>query len=103
MYYADVWGREATDAKLEEWSADPDCSNAKECRDILERRAKTAAVETARRAKVREELKANPFDPRNEISADGRHVARQVVKHLWIIMVAMPITLGVLYGLLTTH
>ena len=48
--------------------------NAKECLELLEKRK---AIEQIRRSNVREELQSNPFDPRNEVSADGRHIAFQ--------------------------
>lgn len=65
-------------------------------------------------------LAANPFDSRNEISADGRHIAEnqtllrrnevsadaryiagKIVSHMWIIFVLLPIVLGVLFAILT--
>ena len=82
--------------ELAKYAADPDCSNAKECLELLNIRKE---AEQIRRSKVREELQSNPFDPRNEVSADARHIAKQVVKHLWIIFVALPFVLGVLYSI----
>jgi hypothetical protein len=37
------------------------------------------------------------FNPRTEISADARHIARRVVINLWIIFVALPLALALLY------
>jgi len=40
---------------------------------------------------------ASPFDPRVDISADARHIAGRIVKHLWIIFVLLPCIFGLLY------
>lgn len=56
-------------------------------RQFLDERAK---------AIKREELIENPFDPRKEVSADARHIA----KHLWILGVAVPVAAAVLLWLL---
>ena len=42
----------------------------------------------------------NPFDPRSEVSADAKHIAGRIVKHLWIIFVLLPVVLALLYSLL---
>jgi len=34
------------------------------------------------------------------VSADARHIAGTIVKHLWIIFVALPFVLAILYGIL---
>jgi rhodanese-related sulfurtransferase len=34
---------------------------------------------------------ATLFDARTEVSADARHIAGRVVKHLWIIFVLLPV------------
>ena len=39
------------------------------------------------------------FDPRTEVSADALYVASQIVKHLWILSVGVPILLGLLLWL----
>lgn len=52
-----------------------------------------------RLAAKRAALEANPFDPRTEISADAKHVASRVVTNLWIIFVALPFVLGILYAI----
>ena len=41
-----------------------------------------------------------PFDPRTEVSADGRYIARKVVTHLWILFVALPVVLIILVQIL---
>jgi hypothetical protein len=46
-------------------------------------------------------LVANPFDSRNEISADARYIGGKIVSHTWIIFVLLPIVLGVLFAILT--
>jgi len=45
-------------------------------------------------------VQEKPFDPRIEISADGRHISGRIVKHLWIIFAALAFIPGVLYVLL---
>jgi len=92
------------DDRLAKIAADPNCSNSKECLELLAKRqakrAKRAEEEQIRRENVRAELERNPFDPRNEVSADARHIARHIVKHLWIIFVALPFVLAVLFVIL---
>lgn len=44
----------------------------------------------------REELTENPFDPRTEVSADARHIA----KHLWILFAVLPVVAALLLWLL---
>jgi hypothetical protein len=41
-----------------------------------------------------------PFNPRTEVSADAKYVARKVVTHLWILFVALPIVLIILVEIL---
>lgn len=48
----------------------------------------------------REYLQKNPFDPRTEVSADARYMAAQIIKHLWIIFILLPVVLAVLYAIL---
>jgi hypothetical protein len=89
-----------SEERLAAIAADPDCSNAKECLEEIAKRqserALRAEAEQLRRVSVRSELQEHPFDPRNEVSADARHV----VKHLWIIFVALPFVLALLYVIL---
>ena len=82
-----------TDNDLTKASTDPNCSNAKECLEELEKRKQR---EESRRAKVRERLASNPFDPRNEVSADARHISGRIVKHLWIIFILIPTFFAIL-------
>lgn len=57
------------------------------------------------------DTKEGEFDPRTEISADAAHIAQcaredaqessgRIVKHMWIIFVALPFVLGSLIMLL---
>ncbi len=39
----------------------------------------------------RQESLANPFDVRNEVSADARHI----VKHIWIVSVLIPALIAI--------
>jgi hypothetical protein len=84
-----------SDEELGKWATDPNCIDATTCALILaERRTNRAAAnreKTADRARKRAELQDNPFDPRTEVSADAKHV----VKHLWILLVLLPFTIGV--------
>lgn len=92
------------DDRLAENAADPNCSNSKECLELLAKRraerANRAEKEQVRRENVRAELQKNPFDPRNEVSADARYIAGRIVKNLWIIFVALPFVLGILIVIL---
>jgi B-box zinc finger len=40
-----------------------------------------------------------PFDPRVETSADARYIAGHIVKHLWIIFVALPFVAALLFAI----
>jgi hypothetical protein len=48
----------------------------------------------------RRELEDNPFNPRIEISADARHITSNIVKHLWMIFVLLPLLVLILYSAL---
>lgn len=37
-----------------------------------------------------------PFDARNEVSADARHIASHIIKHMWIIGVGLPVVAALL-------
>jgi predicted ATP-dependent serine protease len=41
-----------------------------------------------------------PFDSRTEVSADARHIAGRIVKHMWIIAVLLPVIIGLAWALL---
>ena len=89
-----------SEESLEKCASDPNCRNAEECLRMLEKRRPSkgldalrkelAETERIRRQAVRTELQENPFDPRQEVSADAHHVANQIVMHLWIIFVVLP-------------
>jgi hypothetical protein len=38
----------------------------------------------------------DPFDPRTDISADGRYIANRIVLNLWIILVLIPVFCGII-------
>lgn len=90
MYVADLYEKKnLTVASLEKFAADPECSNANECHARLE--------------KIRadlEELQSNPFDPRHEVSADARHIAKLIVTNLWVIFVLIPVVIAICYALI---
>src|SRR3984885_5940175 len=112
-YYQQTWSE--SDEVVAKAASDPNCKNQQECLDVLAERKATRAVqekqeaaravqEKIRRETVRAELQDNPFDPRHEISADAKHIAKvvsgRIVKNLWIIFVALPFVLGLLYAFL---
>lgn len=112
-YYTDPSSE--SDEALITSANDPNCKNQQECLEALaarkalkarleERRAVRAEEEKIRRETVRVELKDNPFDPRHETSADAEYIAKvvggRIVMHMWIILVALPFVLGVLYAIL---
>jgi hypothetical protein len=105
----------APDEQLEQWAMDPDCVERDQCRTYLaERLAKRCTLEPERRRAIaaqqeewriagaakREDLQNSPFDPRTEVSADARHIAGNIVKHLWIICIVLPFVLAILYAIL---
>jgi hypothetical protein len=64
---------------------------------------RTPEAEAAYKAKLEAARLAsanNPFDSRTEVSADARHIAGHIVKHLWIIFVLLPVVLGILFAIL---
>jgi hypothetical protein len=89
---------------LQKWASDPNCIEKDKCAAALTQKiAKHQALrleQEERNAAKRAQLQENPFDPRTEVSADARHVARQIVKNLWIIFVVLPFVLGLLYEIL---
>lgn len=84
---------QATNDQLENLTVDPNVSNIGEVAAFL---AKSREAEQLRREHIRAELQNNPLDPRREITADARYI----VKNLWIIFVALPFVLGILYYIL---
>jgi hypothetical protein len=104
-WYVAIEGR-ASDEDLEKWANDPLCIEQAECARALakrqEHRARLREAARSRAATKRAELDENPFDPRTEVSADAQHIAGQIVKHLWILFVLLPIIAFVLYGVLSS-
>jgi len=90
----------ASDEQLERWGIDPDCIEKDICAAYLAeriaKRERNAAAQSITRAAKRKELQDNPFDPRTEVSADAKHIAGRIVKHLWILFVLLPFIIGVL-------
>ena|ERR1700733_5918214 len=89
-YYQQTWSE--SDEVVAKAASDPNCKNQQECLDVLAERKATRAVqekqeaaravqEKIRRETVRAELQDNPFDPRHEISADAKHIAKVVGGH----------------------
>jgi hypothetical protein len=88
----------ATNEQLEQWAADPGCIEQGVCASILaKRKVKTTGPAES---SVSATTHVTPFDPRTEVSADARHIAGKIVMHLWILFVALPIALAVLYLIL---
>jgi len=79
--------------ELEKWASDPCCNQRSLVSTRLEwmRKGyvKPLGIDTG-----------GPFSPRVDISADARYVAGRIVKHLWIIFVALPFVLAVLLVIL---
>jgi hypothetical protein len=94
----------ASNKELQKWATDPECIEKDECAAFLTKRlAEQARLQAERdeaRAKKRAEFQEDPFDPRTEVSADAKHIAGRIIKHLWIIFVLLPVVLGVLWALL---
>jgi hypothetical protein len=88
----------ATNEQLEQWAADPNCIEQELCANLMAKRIqKTSGLtETSSPATTQ----VSPFDSRTEISADARHIADKIVMHLWILFVALPIALAILYSIL---
>jgi hypothetical protein len=76
--------------ELEKWASDPNCNQRSFVSPRLEwmRKGyvKPLGLDTG-----------GPFDSRTEISADARYVSGRIVKHLWIIFVALPFVLAILF------
>lgn len=103
-YHIDGQMEFQSNEKLEQWAADPNCIEQEACTAFLAKRkshqAAELAEEEARRTAKRKELEENPFDPRSEVSADAKHIANKIIVHLWILFVALPLMLALLYSLL---
>jgi hypothetical protein len=90
----------ASDEQLQEWASDPDCIEQEQSAAHLNCRLAERAKRKEELAAKRQELQDNPFDPRTEVSADAKHIASRVVTHLWILFVALPLVLALLFQLL---
>jgi len=102
-------------AELEKWASDPECKQQVLCLEELKKRRTDSARSsvsgwttamseaTPTNAQMAEAL----FDPRYDVSADAKHIAnaversgRRIAVHLWILFVALPVVLGILYAIL---
>jgi hypothetical protein len=114
MYEARKWGDPGleyfSDTKLEYFATDARCLDRDECQRLLESRrvsreriAQAKATDEERERirweKIRADLQNRPFDPRNEVSADAKHIASRIVTHLWILFVLLPFLLGILIAI----
>jgi hypothetical protein len=78
----------ASKEQLEKWASDPECNQR-----IVSATGLKAEDNAAKPAEV-------PFYRRTEVSADARYIAGRIIKHLWIIFVALPFVLAILFLLL---
>jgi hypothetical protein len=78
-----------SDEALQKLSHDPMCNQIFACQRAL-----------ARRVAREMNPQGNPFNPRTEVSEDARYIAGHIVKHLWIIFVAFPFVVAILYEIL---
>ena len=74
----------ASNEQLIKWASDPECNQKLLCATALGNMAKLGEL---------------PFHPRTEVSADARYIAGHIVKHLWIIFVALPFVLALLFAI----
>jgi len=86
--------------QLEQWASDANCIEQADVLGFLYRLRQETAAAKAQLEQRRHELAERPFDPRTEVSADARYIARRVAIHMWILFVAFPIVLVILYNLL---
>ena len=91
---------DATEFQLEQWANDPNCYQQAFCAAELQRRGTKQVPRPDQLDERRDRRQERPFDPRTEISADAVHIASRIVTHLWIIFVALPAILGLLYILI---
>jgi len=82
-----------SDEQVQKWASDPDCIEQEQAAAHMKWRLAELAAK-------RQELQDNPFDPRTEVSADAKHIARKVITHLWILFVALPLVLALLFQML---
>ena len=84
--------RQASRQELEKWANDPRCFEMELCaQEIATRDASSEKREAGRPPTPLKEPEGRPFDPRTDISADARHIAGRIVKHLWIIFILLPV------------
>lgn len=109
----------ASDEQLRRWASDPYCNQKFLCDAALAREDISALLVTPQAPRPKNDqalgmsdptltnaqLAQMLFDPRSDVSADARHIAaavewsgRRIVKHLWIIFVALPFVLAVLWA-----
>jgi len=67
------------------------------------KRPENIAENPIAQAAAREIAVESPFDPRIEISADARHIAGKIIKHLWIIFVLLPIVLVIAFEIVSAR
>ena len=90
----------APDEQVQKWANDPDCIEQEQAAAHMKWRLAERAKRKEELVAKRQELQDNPFDPRTEVSADAKHIARKVVTHLWILFVALPLVLTLLFQML---
>lgn len=83
----------ASDESLATWAADDNCLDKKAILKVIDERREKAEKDEEALALRKIALEARPFDPRTELSADGK----RIVKHLWIIFVVIPTIVTLLY------
>ncbi len=107
----------AAQVDLEKWASDSECKQQVPCIKELRKRRSNAAKSSVPgwTAAMSEATLTNAptaemlFEPRTDISADAKHIAsaversgRRIVTHLWILFVALPAVVGILYAILTS-
>jgi hypothetical protein len=90
----------ASDEQVQKWASDPDCIEQEQAAAHMKWRLAERAKRKEELVAKRQVLQENPFDPRTEVSADAKHIAGRVVTHLWILFVALPLVLVLLFQLL---
>jgi hypothetical protein len=89
-----------SDEQVQKWASDPDCIEQEQAAAHMQWRLAERAKRQEELAAKRQALVDNPFDPRTEVSADAKHIARRIVTHLWILFVALPLVLVLLFQML---
>ena len=65
-------------------------------RNLMHGEAAEHEIEARR---LRDEGLEKPFDPRREVSADAQYIAGRIIKHIWIVVVLLPIALAIVIAL----